>query len=59
MDKMPITKIHDAVRDLLQKFEEEEGIRVNSISVLWIDVSDTGKMKYILKNISMNTTKGV
>ena len=51
--------VHDAIRVLAQNVYRQHGIRINSASIDWIDVSCAGKDEHLVGLISANTTTGM
>lgn len=47
--------VHDAIRTCLQDICDTHGLRVDSISARWIDVSSPGEIKMLITDLSMQT----
>jgi hypothetical protein len=48
--------VHRAVRTVLQEVERDYGLRVNSIHVEWVDISNMEKSSALISSLGMHTT---
>lgn len=49
--------IHDALRATVQAVAEQHQIKVESVSVQWIDVSDHSGPRFLVRSVEARTSK--
>ena len=51
------SSIHDALKDVMQAIADQHKIKVESVSIHWIDASDYKGFKCIVRELEVRTSK--
>ena len=49
--------VHDALKEVMQKIADQYSIKVEHVAITWIDGSDDGGFRYLVRTVEARTVK--